>query len=89
MIKLSKKVQYFKWAICYIFEVGGMLGKMPSFILNFVCIIQHEERRFVSFQIYKNLYGAMLQGPRALERPDWWRDFVNKPVVGSLKKSKL
>ncbi|XP_069134207.1 peroxisomal acyl-coenzyme A oxidase 3-like [Argopecten irradians] len=39
-------------------------------------------------QIYKNLYGAMIQGPNALERPSWWKDFVdNKPVVGS--KSKL
>ncbi|KAL4223611.1 acyl-Coenzyme A oxidase [Mactra antiquata] len=40
-------------------------------------------------QIYKNLYGAMLQGHRALERPDWWREFADKPVVGSLRKSKL
>ncbi|XP_033748104.1 peroxisomal acyl-coenzyme A oxidase 3-like [Pecten maximus] len=39
-------------------------------------------------QIYKNLYGAMIQGPNALERPVWWKDFVDdKPVVGS--KSKL
>ncbi|KAJ8312588.1 hypothetical protein KUTeg_009961, partial [Tegillarca granosa] len=33
-------------------------------------------------QIYKNLYGAMLQGKNALERPDWWREFVDKPIVG-------
>lgn len=41
------------------------------------------------FQIYKNLYGAMIQGERALERPDWWQEFVDKPVVGRLRKSKL
>ncbi|KAH3891559.1 hypothetical protein DPMN_015663 [Dreissena polymorpha] len=40
-------------------------------------------------QIYKNLYGAMLQGERALERPHWWRDFVDKPVVGRLRQAKL
>ncbi|XP_045172714.2 peroxisomal acyl-coenzyme A oxidase 3-like [Mercenaria mercenaria] len=40
-------------------------------------------------QIYKNLYGAMIQGHRALERADWWQDFVDKPDFGCLKKSKL
>lgn len=39
------------------------------------------------FQIYKNLYGAMIQGKNALERPNWWREFVDKPIIGS--KSKL
>eukprot|EP00105_Crassostrea_gigas_P046129 XP_019930277.1 PREDICTED: peroxisomal acyl-coenzyme A oxidase 3-like [Crassostrea gigas] len=38
-------------------------------------------------QIYKNLYSAMIQGPNALERPSYWKEFVNKPVFGS--KSKL
>lgn len=38
-------------------------------------------------QIYKNLYGAMIQGPRALERPDYWREFADKPVVGRLKSN--
>lgn len=38
-------------------------------------------------QIYKNLYSAMIQGPNALERPSYWKEFVNKPVIGS--KSKL
>ncbi|KAK3587288.1 hypothetical protein CHS0354_034441 [Potamilus streckersoni] len=36
-------------------------------------------------QIYKNLYGTMIQGPKALERPDWWLHFVEKPVIGGLK----
>ena len=30
----------------------------------------------------------MLQGEKALERADWWRDFVDKPAVGS-RKAKL
>lgn len=40
-------------------------------------------------QIYKNLYGAMLQTPNALERPTWWKHFADKPLVGGLKNSKL
>ncbi|XP_013380752.1 peroxisomal acyl-coenzyme A oxidase 3-like [Lingula anatina] len=37
-------------------------------------------------QIYKNLYGAMLQTPNVLERPSWWAEFCsNKPVLGSGK----
>ncbi|XP_052800713.1 peroxisomal acyl-coenzyme A oxidase 3-like [Mya arenaria] len=40
-------------------------------------------------QIYKNLYGAMLQGEKALERAGWWREFVDKPNVGSLRNAKL
>ncbi|XP_076452929.1 LOW QUALITY PROTEIN: peroxisomal acyl-coenzyme A oxidase 3-like [Babylonia areolata] len=34
-------------------------------------------------EIYKNLYGAMMQGDRALERPSYWRSFVDSPVKGS------
>ncbi|CAH1801769.1 unnamed protein product [Owenia fusiformis] len=41
-------------------------------------------------QIYKNLYGAMIQGPAALERPSWWAEFLDKPKIGSLRpESKL
>ncbi|XP_064619256.1 peroxisomal acyl-coenzyme A oxidase 3-like [Lineus longissimus] len=40
-------------------------------------------------QIYKNLYSAMLQTPNALERPTWWKEFIEKPVVGGLTKAKL
>jgi len=29
----------------------------------------------------------MIHTPNCFERPDWWEDFVNKPVIGS--KSKL
>ncbi|PVD31700.1 hypothetical protein C0Q70_07118 [Pomacea canaliculata] len=39
-------------------------------------------------EIYKNLYGAMIQGEQTLERPAYWQDFVNTPVKGSAK-SKL
>jgi len=54
----------------------------PDFILNSPIGASDGE-------IYKNLYGAMLQGNKALERPDWWREFVDKPIVGGLRKSKL
>lgn len=40
-------------------------------------------------QIYKNLYTAMINGNKALERADWWKEFVDKPVVGRLRQSKL
>lgn len=38
-------------------------------------------------QLYKNLWGAVLQGSKVLERASWWSDFVNKPVVGGLKSN--
>ena len=31
------------------------------------------------FQIYKNLYGAMLQTPGVVERPEWWTEWLDKP----------
>ncbi|XP_007432420.1 peroxisomal acyl-coenzyme A oxidase 3 isoform X1 [Python bivittatus] len=37
-------------------------------------------------ELYKNLWGAVLQGPKILERPSWWSEFCNnKPAVGKLK----
>ncbi|CAM1320947.1 ACOX3 (predicted) [Pycnogonum litorale] len=36
-------------------------------------------------QLYKNLYAAILQTPNALERPTWWKEFVKKIEVHSLK----
>ncbi|XP_055988787.1 peroxisomal acyl-coenzyme A oxidase 3 [Sorex fumeus] len=37
-------------------------------------------------ELYKNLWGAVLQQPGVLERPAWWREFsVYKPAVGSLR----
>ena len=42
---------------------------------------------FPFFQIYKNLYGAMIQGPKALERPEYWREFADKPVIGRLRSN--
>ncbi|KAL8581251.1 hypothetical protein ACOMHN_038351 [Nucella lapillus] len=38
-------------------------------------------------QIYKNLYGAMMQGEKVLERPAFWSDFVHTPIKGSANKS--
>uniref|UniRef100_A0A8D1GV26 Acyl-coenzyme A oxidase n=1 Tax=Sus scrofa TaxID=9823 RepID=A0A8D1GV26_PIG len=38
-------------------------------------------------ELYKNLWGAVLQGSKVLERASWWSDFVNKPVVGGLKSN--
>ncbi|ESO97330.1 hypothetical protein LOTGIDRAFT_159357 [Lottia gigantea] len=40
-------------------------------------------------QIYKNLYGAMLQTPDCLQRPHSWQDFLDKPIAGSRPKAKL
>ncbi|KAL5015832.1 hypothetical protein ScPMuIL_005421 [Solemya velum] len=40
-------------------------------------------------QAYKNLYSAMLQTPDVFKRPDWWKEFVNKPLVGALRQAKL
>lgn len=34
-------------------------------------------------EIYKNLYGAMMQGEKVMQRPSYWHDFVNSPVRGS------
>ncbi|KAL4641502.1 peroxisomal acyl-coenzyme A oxidase 3 isoform X1 [Arapaima gigas] len=37
-------------------------------------------------ELYKNLWSAVLQGHRVLERPSWWSEFCNnKPAVGSLQ----
>lgn len=36
-------------------------------------------------QLYKNLWNAVLQESKVLERAPWWPEFsANKPVVGSL-----
>lgn len=37
-------------------------------------------------EIYKNLYNAMINTPNCFERPDWWEEFVNKPVIGGRSK---
>ncbi|XP_059962453.1 peroxisomal acyl-coenzyme A oxidase 3 isoform X3 [Mesoplodon densirostris] len=40
-------------------------------------------------ELYKNLWSAVLQESKVLERASWWSEFsANKPVIGSLK-SKL
>ncbi|XP_070256211.1 peroxisomal acyl-coenzyme A oxidase 3 isoform X2 [Myotis yumanensis] len=40
-------------------------------------------------ELYRNLWSAVLQQRRVLERPSWWREFsANKPAPGSLS-SKL
>ncbi|KAM5272465.1 peroxisomal acyl-coenzyme A oxidase 3 [Ctenodactylus gundi] len=39
-------------------------------------------------ELYKNLWGALLQGDSVLERAAWWPEFVQKPEVGS-RKAKL
>uniref|UniRef100_A0A8C6VLZ4 Acyl-coenzyme A oxidase n=1 Tax=Naja naja TaxID=35670 RepID=A0A8C6VLZ4_NAJNA len=37
-------------------------------------------------KLYKNLWSAVLQSPKSLERPSWWSEFCNnKPVVGKLR----
>uniref|UniRef100_A0AAA9S7J7 Acyl-coenzyme A oxidase n=2 Tax=Bos TaxID=9903 RepID=A0AAA9S7J7_BOVIN len=37
-------------------------------------------------ELYKNLWTAVLQENKVLERASWWAEFaVNKPVIGSLK----
>lgn len=34
-------------------------------------------------QLYRNLWGAVLQQPRVLERPSWWPEFAaGKPAAG-------
>lgn len=37
-------------------------------------------------ELYKNLWAAVMQGKKVLERPSWWAEFCSdKPVVGSLR----
>lgn len=36
-------------------------------------------------QLYKNLWTAVLQESKVLERASWWPEFTNKPVIGRLK----
>ncbi|XP_032080521.1 peroxisomal acyl-coenzyme A oxidase 3 isoform X2 [Thamnophis elegans] len=37
-------------------------------------------------ELYKNLWAAVLQSPKSLERASWWSEFCNnKPVVGKLR----
>eukprot|EP00057_Strongylocentrotus_purpuratus_P031918 XP_786081.3 PREDICTED: peroxisomal acyl-coenzyme A oxidase 3 [Strongylocentrotus purpuratus] len=40
-------------------------------------------------QVYKRLYNAILQTPKCLERPDWWKEFLDTPIVGSAPPAKL
>ncbi|XP_077333976.1 peroxisomal acyl-coenzyme A oxidase 3 [Lithobates pipiens] len=51
----------------------------PDFILN-VPIARADG------ELYKNLWSAVLQGEKVLERPSWWTDFcTDKPVIGRLR----
>ncbi|XP_070614214.1 peroxisomal acyl-coenzyme A oxidase 3 isoform X2 [Erythrolamprus reginae] len=51
----------------------------PDFIL-------HSPIAKADGELYKNLWGAVLQSPKCLERPSWWSEFCNhKPVVGKLR----
>nr|XP_006812777.1 PREDICTED: peroxisomal acyl-coenzyme A oxidase 3-like [Saccoglossus kowalevskii] len=36
-------------------------------------------------EIYKNIFSAIMKTPKVMERPDWWREFCNKPVQGLLR----
>ncbi|NXC08227.1 ACOX3 oxidase, partial [Orthonyx spaldingii] len=37
-------------------------------------------------ELYKNMWGEILQGNKALNRPSWWAEFCsNKPVIGRLR----
>ncbi|XP_075713644.1 peroxisomal acyl-coenzyme A oxidase 3 isoform X2 [Rhinoderma darwinii] len=48
----------------------------PDFILNSPIARADGE-------LYKNLWSAVLQGEKVLERPSWWAEFcTNKPVIG-------
>ncbi|XP_068044685.1 peroxisomal acyl-coenzyme A oxidase 3 isoform X2 [Anomalospiza imberbis] len=39
-----------------------------------------------SGELYKNIWGEILQGNKALNRPSWWAEFCsNKPVIGRLR----
>lgn len=37
-------------------------------------------------QIYKNLLQSILSSPQSMDRPHWWQEFTNTPVVGSRSK---
>jgi len=50
--------------------VHNSLGKLLYYYVWFV------------LQAYKHLYQAMVTGPKALERPSWWREVVDKPIPG-------
>ena len=43
---------------------------------------------FLSFQVYKNMYGAMVQGAGAMGRPEWWQEWQDKPDPGSRSQQK-
>ncbi|XP_058659147.1 peroxisomal acyl-coenzyme A oxidase 3 [Ammospiza caudacuta] len=39
-----------------------------------------------SGELYKNMWGEILQGNKVLNRPSWWAEFcMNKPVIGRLR----
>ncbi|XP_068132884.1 peroxisomal acyl-coenzyme A oxidase 3-like [Hyperolius riggenbachi] len=51
----------------------------PDFILNSPIAKADGE-------LYRNLWSAVLQGEKVLERPSWWAEFCsNKPVIGRLR----
>ncbi|XP_041909800.1 peroxisomal acyl-coenzyme A oxidase 3 isoform X1 [Corvus kubaryi] len=51
----------------------------PDFILN-------SPIGKASGELYKNMWGEILQGNKALNRPSWWAEFcINKPVIGRLR----
>ena len=37
-------------------------------------------------EIYKNLFQSVLSSPHSMDRPHWWQEFTNTPVVGSRHK---
>ena len=37
-------------------------------------------------QIYKNLFQSVLSSPHSMDRPHWWQEFTDTPVVGSRHK---
>uniref|UniRef100_A0A8C3QKE1 Acyl-coenzyme A oxidase n=1 Tax=Cyanoderma ruficeps TaxID=181631 RepID=A0A8C3QKE1_9PASS len=37
-------------------------------------------------ELYKNMWGEILQGNKTLNRPSWWAEFcINKPAIGRLR----
>ncbi|KFP76390.1 Peroxisomal acyl-coenzyme A oxidase 3, partial [Acanthisitta chloris] len=51
----------------------------PDFILN-------SPIGKASGELYKNMWGEILQGSKVLSRPSWWAEFcTNKPVIGRLR----
>ena len=48
-----------------------------------VCGICKLNSLWIVHQIYKNLYGAMMQGEKVMERPSYWQDFTSAAVKGS------